>query len=81
LANSINVYPNPVKAGELVTIETSLDFTKSTIEVYNSAGIFVAKYSGNSRQTKIKMPNISGVYLVKIKTPDIETQLIKIIVE
>ena len=45
------------------------------------SGVFVTKYSGDGRQTKIRMPDVSGIYLVKIKLSNIETQIIKIIVE
>jgi len=75
------VYPNPVKAGESVTIEIDSDFSKSVIEIYNNAGISVAKHSGNSRHTKVRMPDTSGIYLVKITLSNTETQIIKIIVE
>ncbi len=81
LTNNIKAYPNPVKTWGTVVIETGSDFSESVIEIYNSTGILVAEYSVNSRQTRIRMPGISGIYLIKVNVSHIETQLIKVIVE
>ena len=80
LENNIKFYPNPVKAGELLTIETDLDTSASIIQIYNNIGIFIAEYITNGKQTKIKMPNVSGVYLIKLNSKT-TSQIMKLIVE
>ena len=59
-SNILIIAPNPVEAGEMVSINTS---TNTTYAIYNTAGTLVAKGNGN----QIATANLStGIYIVSV---------------
>ncbi|MFV0536392.1 MAG: TIM-barrel domain-containing protein, partial [Dysgonomonas sp.] len=71
--NQISVYPNPVKVGETVTIETGTYTTKSTngakLNVYSLNGniVYTKNVTGNSTSFEITDP---GIYLIRLTSND-----------
>lgn len=79
----LSVYPNPAK--NLITIESSVNNTNSTIEIFDVIGkrfeqIEVDKISNNRIEVNISSLN-KGVYFVRFSTENNRTKTQKIIVE
>lgn len=69
--SGVKIYPNPIKAGQKVTIETNLPeeiLDKATIQVYNVNGL----------KTNISVP-VTGKTLNEVTIPDPGTYIIKLI--
>ncbi len=76
---SITAYPNPVKAGQPVTLNLPDGVDRVSVRIYDMNGNLKQQQS-NVRQS-VNMPNQHGIYLLQIQLPNgnIETQ--RIIVE
>jgi hypothetical protein len=81
LAKSVQVYPNPVNAGERFSINITND-EKSTVraEIVNALGVMIEAVCSPSLQT-ITAPNISGVYTLRITVEDKKTIIRKLVVK
>ena len=81
LAKSVQVYPNPVNAGERFSINITND-EKSIVraEIVNALGIVIEVVCSPSLQT-ITAPNISGVYTLRITVEGEETIIRKLVVK
>lgn len=80
----VKAYPNPVSRGMQVYVEvesgneTLLD--NATVEIYNSLGQYLGKVKAEGRRiTPVELPQRAGVYILKFKSNDLETNF-KIIV-
>ncbi|GHT09260.1 hypothetical protein AGMMS49525_18290 [Bacteroidia bacterium] len=80
----VKAYPNPVNRGMQVYVEveqgneTLLD--NATVEIYNSLGLYIGKVNAEGRRvTPVDLPQRAGVYILKFKSNDLETNF-KIIV-
>ncbi|MGG5210815.1 T9SS type A sorting domain-containing protein [Chryseobacterium sp. MIQD13] len=64
-ASDINVYPNPVKAGENLNVKSG---EEGTYTVFSAQGQLIKsdKFKGNSEISTASLP--TGVYIVKIET-------------
>jgi hypothetical protein len=59
----ISVYPNPVKAGEEVTVKAP---ATSTIEFASPQGVVITSKAATGAETKVKVPNTPGVYIINV---------------
>lgn len=75
LVNTVKIFPNPTN--DIVTVTIPNEFVLEKIEMYNSLGQFVARYSKNT----ISLQNLaSGHYFLKIYTSggNITKKIIKV---
>jgi hypothetical protein len=79
----IKIYPNPVRRGEFVTVDIPADFyepDQTIIQVFNVTNSLVSKTNATGTKTLVKMPNTTGIYVMRVVTGD-NTKSFKIIVE
>ncbi|MDR1679509.1 MAG: Ig-like domain-containing protein [Prevotellaceae bacterium] len=84
---SLRAYPNPLvrSAAKQVSVDVEIDDTTvlndATILIYSSDGKYIGKVRCEGRRiTPVEMPSVSGVYILKFVSSEIEKE-IKIIVE
>ena len=80
LNGSMTVYPNPVKKGSNVTITLAED-TEMQVEVINTLGEVVSVEKYGMSQAVITMPEIPGIYMIRIVTGNNNTMFRKVVVE
>lgn len=71
---SLKAYPNPVKAGQTVTVEAQLpDLVDNplTIQVISLTGRVVKTLSTDQVENSIQMPDEAGSYLIKVSNGNI----------
>ena len=77
-----DVYPNPVKAGEWVSLNGHSSLTsKVRVEVVNAMGVVVNVETLNSQPATLKAPAAPGVYMMRVITEGMGSQVYKLIVE
>jgi hypothetical protein len=74
---SLSVYPNPVRAGEEITIEGAS--SAQSIRLYNLLGDFLSEIKP-STAAKMSMPNVTGIYLLQIRLDATNIKIFTIIV-
>ncbi|MDR2087038.1 MAG: T9SS type A sorting domain-containing protein, partial [Dysgonamonadaceae bacterium] len=65
----ILIYPNPVKMGETITIETHFsedDGENMRIEIISSDGQKIKSLDVTNQNISIAMPNIQGIYILQL---------------
>ena len=70
---TIVLTPNPVKGGELITVDYDFSFDQIagiSIEVYNSVGQMVSVSTPQGKPVAFSAPQVAGVYTVRIITVD-----------
>lgn len=80
-AAGMRVYPNPVNAGEPMTIDLGEGNTKATIYVYNVTGSLLMNANLTAQKSTIPTTLKSGIYMMKIVTPNGKTAHHKFIVK
>ncbi|WP_131725498.1 MULTISPECIES: T9SS type A sorting domain-containing protein [unclassified Chryseobacterium] len=70
----VKIYPNPVKAGEMVTLDAKV----KSLEIFNMSG---QKVKSSEENTVITEGLSKGVYMIKTVTDKGETQSSKLIVK
>lgn len=76
------VYPNPVERKGIVTIETDTQETANKIvKIYDNAGRFMKQHPVNGTLTSIEMPDISGVYILRLTGDNGDSEEVKVIVK
>ena len=65
-AKSLQVYPNPVAAGDVLNLSLAENTGEVRIEIVNILGAVVETMSVTSLQTALKAPNAVGVYTLRI---------------
>ena len=81
-ALAYDVYPNPVKAGEWVSLNGHSSLTsKVRVEVVNAMGVVVSVETLNSQPATLKTPAVPGVYMMRVITEGKGSQVYKLIVE
>ena len=67
LANSLRVYPNPVKAGERFSIGMNAESKAPVrVEIVNALGAVVSVETSTQAPASIKAPEAAGIYTLKI---------------
>ena len=67
LANSLRVYPNPVKAGERFSIGMNAECKAPVrVEIVNALGAVVSVETSTQAPASIKAPEAAGIYTLKI---------------
>ena len=67
LANSLRVYPNPVKAGERFSIGMNAESkAPMRVEIVNALGVVVSVKTSMQAPASIKAPEAAGIYTLKI---------------
>lgn len=66
----LQVYPNPIKAGELLSLDMkNASEGKWTVDLYTTSGLLLQSYQFNtSDNVTLNMPTISGTYILKTNT-------------
>jgi hypothetical protein len=81
LAGKVQVYPNPVNAGERFSINVADDVkTPVCVEIVNALGVVVETVQASSVQT-ITAPNAAGVYTLRITVEGKGTIIRKLVVK
>lgn len=75
------VYPNPVAKGERVNIVIPNGSDRVQVEVVNSLGEVVSVETLTQSQASIALPEVPGVYTVRIITDNKDTNFKKVIVK
>ncbi len=81
----VQVYPNPVRLNEAVTVEADLEeelLAGAFVEVYNISGnkVSTAKVQGGA-STTLTMPSGIGTYMLKFKTNGDFEKTLKVVVK
>ena len=85
LAN-VSAYPIPLGslANYTITVDAEVSdpemLAGATIDVYNSAGMFLGRKAVQGQYTQVSLPNVAGVYVLVFKSSEINKE-IKVIVE
>lgn len=77
------VYPNPVRSGQMVTVEVYLPsgpLENAGVEVSDSEGLRTHKEPLTGERTKITMPSEAGIYFITVRSGDFE-KTVKIAVQ
>jgi hypothetical protein len=75
-SEGITVYPNPVQAGEEVTITGASSV--HSIRLYSVLGVFLESVAP-SAEVKIRMPNVAGIYLIQVNIDNTRTKTFTVI--
>jgi hypothetical protein len=62
----IKVYPNPVKTGDVFTIDVPEDLDEVTIFLYNTVGKVIHTEKTRNKKIEIDVPRPGGVYLLRL---------------
>jgi hypothetical protein len=74
--DSFKLYPVPLKDGELLHLEVTPSAGKAVLEIFTLNGklVYSKEYEGNQlirdRFVKDELFPVSGIYIVRLKTPD-----------
>ncbi len=74
--NIFNIYPVPLKDGEIVNLEVIPAYGQTVLEIFTLTGVCVYSkhYDGNQpihdRWMKDELFPVSGLYLARLRTPD-----------
>lgn len=72
------VYPNPVKCGQTITVTTRLT-DNAQLKIFDSNGLLIDSRPITGEKTEITMPNVPGIYLIKVYDADKE-ETVKVVV-
>ena len=65
--NSLNIYPNPVEHGQPLTIGMMEETYKVQVEIVNAIGVVEKRWMESpSVQTTITVPDVAGIYMLRI---------------
>ncbi len=81
---TVSTYPNPVKAGQPLTLVADIDedlLKGAFIEVYNIQGNKISTVDIHDRATAINMPSSAGVYMLKFRTKSDFGENLKVVVK
>jgi hypothetical protein len=78
--SDISIYPNPIKAGELLTITANAEINSVAVTSMSGAEVFHLRRAGDINATIDTSAFATGAYLVKVDTA-IGTAIAKLIVE
>ena len=63
----INVYPNPIESSATLTIEMPADdYSEVTLFFYNTVGKIIHTIKTTNKKVEFNVPDISGIYLLRI---------------
>ena len=79
LSPKISVYPNPVKSGQAVYVDTGTA-ANTLIQIFDSNGSLINRQTSQDSEIKINTPDMPGTYILQI-TEDGASQTYKITVE
>jgi hypothetical protein len=70
-STGLKVYPNPLQAGEAVSVQLDIDpelLTDAVIEVYNINGAKVNSVKAAGVITQVALPASAGIYVIKVRS-------------
>jgi hypothetical protein len=74
------VFPNPVKAGDFITLQFSLPETKYQVELFALNGNVISKWNGIGNQLKISTDGLSSGFYILKKTSMDGSSLYKLVI-
>jgi hypothetical protein len=80
---SISVAPNPVKAGEVLHVDATLDpqdLNETTYQLVDLTNRVVIVTKATGERTDIRVPNVKGIYILRVLVKN-DSKSFKIIVE
>ena len=77
---SLQVYPNPVAAGDVLSIGMANDGTEVRVEIVNALGAVVSVENSTKVAATFKAPNMPGVYTLRITAEGKGTYCRKLVV-
>jgi len=80
----INVYPNPARIGQQITITANMPATEmknASFKLLTFAGVFIVQGPLKGKETKLVMPTTPGTYILQVITGSGITREFKIIVQ
>jgi hypothetical protein len=83
LGSGITIYPNPVRRGELLTVDITPNLFvpgQTIIRILSVSNGLLNSTTALEAKTQVKMPNAAGVYILRIVTGD-HSKSFKVIVE
>jgi len=83
-AMGVQVYPNPAKPGQALTVEANIDeelLSGASIEVYNSQGNKVNTTKVVNPSTSVYIPSTTGTYFLQFKGNSGFEQTLKVVVK
>ena len=81
MSDSMTVYPNPVDKGGQISIMLADDTESMQVEVVNTLGEVVSVETFGQSQANVTMPDMPGVYMVRIVTGNNNTMFRKVVVK
>ena len=81
MSDSMTVYPNPVDKGGQISIMLAVDTESMQVEVVNTLGEVVSVETFGQSQANVTMPDMPGVYMVRIVTGNNNTMFRKVVVK
>ncbi|MDR1370080.1 MAG: M6 family metalloprotease domain-containing protein [Dysgonamonadaceae bacterium] len=80
LENPVNVFPNPVTRGDVLTIDLGIEHSSAEVSFYNISGQLVKKESIGSRTFQCNIDLPPGTYLMQVHLENGKINILKIIV-
>ncbi|MBQ6770431.1 MAG: T9SS type A sorting domain-containing protein, partial [Bacteroidales bacterium] len=77
---SLQVYPNPVAAGDLLNIGMANDGSDVRVEIVNALGAVVSVENSTKVAATFKAPSVPGIYTVRITAEGKGTYCRKLVV-
>ena len=66
IEKKLKVYPKPIDRGALLTIEMPGDYGEITVNLVSIVGKVVQTYKTTNKIIEINVPDVSGIYLLRI---------------
>ena len=76
---ALTVYPNPVEAGQLLTINLPEEVNTVNVNIYDLSGNLVSRQS--TVHCAVSMPGQAGMYIIEIQLPDGSKETLQVIVK
>ncbi|GHT02687.1 hypothetical protein FACS189440_02410 [Bacteroidia bacterium] len=83
LSSGITIYPNPVRKGELITVDITPNLfvpDQTLIQVLSISNGLISNVKASEAKSQVRMPNTAGVYILRVQTGGISKSF-KIIIE
>ncbi|GHU79816.1 hypothetical protein FACS1894145_4810 [Bacteroidia bacterium] len=83
LSSGITIYPNPVRKGELITVDITPDLfvqDQTLIQVFSLNNGLISNVKASEAKSQVRMPNTAGVYILRVQTGGISKSF-KVIIE
>lgn len=79
--NTVVIYPNPVKSGNVFSVDLGNEYKDASIAIFNAMGAKIYQTKANEQITKINADLSAGIYMIRISDPDGKVVSSKLIVK